>query len=167
MYTKGYILVIAISLTIFSCARKEKINLTFSLETVDSLMRLEKRPVHKKERLISYNDTIDFSDEKDQIFFEKDTITYKTNAEGRKELISVNGKVLTKYRLKDSEFNIDSMVLVVDPNELDIYYAKDNPNIIIIKSKPMNWVGTMTKFSFLQFINSKEKTVVEFIREDE
>ena len=31
----------------------------------------------------------------------------------------------------------------------------------------MNWVGRMTSFSFFQLINSKEKTVVEFVREGE
>ena len=167
MYIKRYILIIAVLLTSFSCVQKKKINLTFSKETVDSFMKLEKKRVSKKERIISYSDTINFSDEKDQIFFERDTVIYKTNSKGRKELISINNNVLTKYKLKDSEFNIDSMELVVDLNELNIYYAEDNPNIIIIKSKPMNWVGTMTKFSFFQLINSKDKTVVEFIREDE
>lgn len=167
MYRKGYILITTILLTNFSCVKKKEINLTFSREIVDSLLKLEKKCVDKKKRIISFTDTIEFSDEKNQIFFEKDTITYKTNSKGIKELVYINNKVLMKYRVKNSEFNIDSMELVVDLNELDICYIKDNPSIIIIKSNPMNWVGTMTRYSFFQLINSKEKTLVEFIKKDE
>lgn len=167
MYIKGYILIALILLASFSCAKKKETTLTFSREIVDSLMNLEKKCINKKKRIISFTDTIEFSDEKDQIFFEKDTITYKTNSKGRKELISFNNEVLMKYRVKNSKYIIDSMELVIDLNELDICYLKDKPNIIIIKTKPMNWVGRMTRLSFFQLINSKEKTVVEFIREDE
>ena len=59
------------------------------------------------------------------------------------------------------------MDLVFDLNLLEICYLKNNDNIVIIKNTPMNWVGRMTNFSFFQLINLKEKTVVEFIREDE
>lgn len=163
---KGFVLLASILIINFSCVKKKEINF-YSREIIDSLLKLEKKCVDKKKRIISFTDTIGFSDEKDQIFFKKDTITYKTNSKGIKELVYINNKALMKYSVKNSEYNIDSMELVVDLNELDICYIKENPNIIIIKSKPMNWVGTMTRYSFFQLINSKEKTLVEFIRKDE
>ena len=165
MQTKEHVLITVILLINLSCVKKKEINF-FSSETVDSILKLEKKCINNKKRIISFTDTINFSDEKDQIFFEKDTITYKTNSKGRKELISINNEELKDYRVKNSKFNIDTMELVVDLNELDICYVKKNPNIIIVKSKPMNWVGKMTRFSFFQLINSKEKTIVKFIKED-
>jgi len=141
--------------------------LTFSIEVVDSLLKEERICIDKKERIISYIDTIEYTGEINQIFFEKDTITYTEGFKGRKSITLFNNNLLRKYALQNSKFNIDSMDLVLDLNLLEICYLKNNDNIVIIKTTPMNWVGRMTSFSFFQLINLKEKTVVEFIREEE
>ncbi len=141
--------------------------LTFSIEVVDSLLKEERICIDKTERIISYTDTINYIGEINQIIFRKDTVTYTENLKGSKSISLFNNNLLRKYTLQDSIFNIDSMVLVFDLNLLEICYLKNNDNIIIIKTTPMNWVGRMTRFSFFQLINSKEKTVVEFIREEE
>jgi len=167
MFKKGFFLIAAILLTIFSCVQEKKIDLTISKEFADSLLNMEKICIYKKERIISYQDTIRYSGEKNQIIIEKDTITYISDSKGKRIIRLINNEPLKKYTMKNSEFNIDSMELVIDLNELNICYLKNNSNIIIIASKPMNWVGRMTRFSFFQLINSKEKTVFEFIREEE
>lgn len=141
--------------------------LTFSIEVVDSLLKEERICIDRKERIISYIDTIDYRGEINQIIFGKDTITYTENLKGRKSVTLFNNKSLGKYTLQNSKYTIDSMDLVFDLNLLEICYLKDNDNIVIIKTTPMNWVGRMTSFSFFQLINSKEKTVVEFVREEE
>jgi hypothetical protein len=140
--------------------------LTFSIEVVDSLLKEERICIDKKERIISYTDTIDYTGEINQIIFGKDTITYTENLKGRKSVTLFNNESLQKYTLQNSQYTIDSMDLVFDLNLLEIYYLKNNDNIIIIKTTPMNWVGRMTSFCFFQLINLKEKTVVEFIREE-
>jgi hypothetical protein len=140
---------------------------TFSIEVVDSLLKEERICIDKKERIISYTDTIDYTGEVNEIFLEQDTITYTEGRKGSKSITLFNNKYLRKYTLQDSIFNIDSMDLVLNLNLLEICYLKNNENIVIIKTTPMNWVGKMTRFSFFQLINSKEKTVVEFIREEE
>ena len=141
--------------------------LNFSIEVVDSLLKEERICIDKKERIISYKDTINYTGEINEIFLEKDTITYTEGRKGSKSITLFNNMPLRKYTLHDSIFNIDSMDLVLDLNLLEICYLKNNDNIIIIKTTPMNWVGRMTRFSFFQLINSKEKTVVEFIKENE
>lgn len=67
----------------------------------------------------------------------------------------------------NKNFNIDSLNLNIDYTESDFYAFKSNPTYLLVVSKSMNWVGRMTSFSFFQLINSKEKTVIEFIREEE
>ncbi len=165
-----------ISVGLFVCCasnnRKKENNstigrLTFSIEVVDSLLKEERICIDKKERIISYADTIDYSGEINQIIFGKDTITYTEGIKGRKNITLFNSISLRKYTLQNSEFNIDSMDLVFDLNLLEICYLKNNDNIVITKTTPMNWVGRMTSFSFFQLINSKEKTVIEFVREGE
>jgi len=141
--------------------------LIFSAEVVDSLLKEERICIDKKEWITSYRDTIEYTDAINEIFFEKDTITYTEGFRERKTITLFNNNLLRKYVLQNSEFNIDSMYLTLDLHDLEICYLKNNDNIVIIKTKPMNWVGIMTRLSFFQLINSKEKTVVEFIREDE
>ncbi|HMQ70835.1 MAG TPA: hypothetical protein PKC58_17800 [Ignavibacteria bacterium] len=70
-------------------------------------------------------------------------------------------------RKNSPNFNIDSLNLNIDYSESYLYGFKSNPTYLLVVSKPMNWVGTMTRFSFFQLINSKEKTVIEFIIEEE
>ena len=137
-----------------------------SNELVDSLLNQERICIDKKERIISYVDTIEDRGEINQIFVEKDTITYTEDFKGRRRITLFNNDSLRKYALENSEFNIDSMNLALDLNELEICYLKSNDDIVVIIIKPMNWVGKMTRFSFFQLINSKEKTVVEFIKKD-
>lgn len=137
--------------------------LNFSKEVVDSLLKVERICIDKKERKISYIDTIDYRGEINQIIFGKDTITYNENLEGRKYVSLFNNMNLRKFTIQNSKYNIDSMDLVIDLNLLEICYLKNNNYIVIIKTTPMNWVGKMTNFSFFQLINLKEKTVVEFV----
>ncbi len=160
-------LITSILLMTFSCIQERKGDLTISIDVVDSLLKEERICIDKKERVISYLDTIKYSDEINQIIFENDTITYRENNKGEKKIYLLNNKILKKYFVRNSEFTIDSMDLVFDLNQLEICYLKNNYNNIIIKSKPMNWVGTMAKFSFFQLINSNENTLIEFIREEE
>ena len=140
--------------------------LTFSVEVVDSLLKEERICIDKKERIISYTDTINYRGEINQIIFGKDTITYTDDLIGRKSITLFNNKSLRMYILQNSKYTIDSMDLVLDLNLLDICYLKNNDKIVIVKTTPMNWVGRMTNFSFFQLINLKEKTVVEFIKEE-
>jgi len=142
-------------------------NSTFSKEVADSLLNEERNCIDKKERIISYADTIDYMGEINQIIFEKDTITYTEDIKGRKSLTLFNNKHLRNHALQNSKYNIDSMDLVFDLNLLEICYLKNNDKIVIIKTKPTNWVGRMTSFSYFQLINSEENTLIEFIREEE
>lgn len=141
--------------------------LTITSEVVDSLLKVERACISKKERIISYTDNLNYKGEINQIIFGEDTITYTENLKGRKIVTLFNNNSLRKCIVKNSKHVIDSFDLVLDLNELEICYLKNNDDIIIIKVKPMNWVGTTTRFSFFQLINSKEKTVIEFIREEE
>lgn len=141
--------------------------LTYSINFIDSLLKEKKNCIEKKERIISYIDTINYVGEINEIFIKNDTITYIENLNGIKSISLFNNMTLRKHTLQDSIFNIDSMDLVLDLNLLEICYLKYNDNIIIVNTKPMNWVGTMTRYSFFQIINSKDKTVLEFIRDEE
>jgi hypothetical protein len=166
MCKKKLLLAATILFLSYSCLHKKSHNFNISVKNIDSILKLEKRCIEKKERLIFYDDTINFSNEIDRIIFEKDTLIYKNDDKGFKEIMSLNSELMTKHTLQNQEFNIDDMDLVVDLNEIHICYLKNNGNIIIVETKPMNWVGIMTKFSLIHLINKKEKTVVEYIRED-
>lgn len=141
--------------------------LIFSIGVVDSLLKEERICIDKKERIISFTDTMNYKGEINQIIFGKDTITYAKNLQGRRSVTLFNSSSLRKYTLQDSAFIIDSMDLAFDFNLLEICYLKINDNVVIVKTTPMNWVGRMTSFSFFQLINTKEKTVVEFVRKEE
>lgn len=78
--------------------------------------------------------------------------------------IDKNKAKIFRYNTK---FNVDSLNLNIDYTESDCYLFKKELSYLLIVSKPMNWTGTMTKFSFFQLINFKKRTVIEFIREDE
>ncbi|HMQ70832.1 MAG TPA: hypothetical protein PKC58_17785 [Ignavibacteria bacterium] len=94
-----------------------------------------------------------------------DTVYEKSKVDKRN--LYLNNKRLNVCNIKSDAFNLDSMEVHVVYTESEIYAFRNNPFYLLIVSHPMNWVGRMTSFSFFQLINLKEKTVVEFIREEE
>lgn len=94
-----------------------------------------------------------------------DTIYEKRKIDKRN--LYLNKMQLNVCKIKNNVFDIDSMELHVVYTESEIYTFENSPSYLLVVSHPMNWVGTMTRFSFFQLINLKEKTVVEFIKEEE
>lgn len=92
-----------------------------------------------------------------------DTVYEKSKVDKRN--LYLNNKPLNVCCIKNNTFDLDSMEVHIDYTESEIYTFKNNPFYLLVVSHPMNWVGTMTRFSFFQLINSKENTVVEFIRD--
>ena len=94
-----------------------------------------------------------------------DTVYEKSKVDKRN--LYLNNMLLNVCNINNNTFDLDSMEVHIVYTESEIYAFKNNPFYLLVVSHPMNWVGTMTRFSFFQLINSKEKTVVEFIREEE
>jgi hypothetical protein len=94
-----------------------------------------------------------------------DTVYEKSKVDKRD--LYLNDKRLNVCNIKSNAFNLDSMEVHVVYTESEIYAFRNNPFYLLIVSHPMNWVGRMTRFSFFQLINLKEKTVVEFVIEEE
>lgn len=93
-----------------------------------------------------------------------DTVYEKSKVDKRN--LYLNDKPLNVCNIKSNDFNLDSMEVHVVYTESEIYASRSNPFYLLIVSHPMNWVGRMTSFSFFQLINLKERTVVEFVREE-
>jgi hypothetical protein len=91
-----------------------------------------------------------------------DTMYEKSNLDKRD--LYLNNIRLNVCKMKDGTFDLDSMDMHIVYSESEFYVFENNPFYFLVISHPMNWVGTMTSFSFYQLINSKEKTVTEFIR---
>jgi hypothetical protein len=79
--------------------------------------------------------------------------------------ISIAGNKLLKMN-----YNNVNCTLNTDSIEMNIYYTESeyfwfgSLNILLVVSKPMDWVGLMSAaFSFYQLINIDKKTVYEFI----
>ncbi len=94
-----------------------------------------------------------------------DTVYQRSKVDKRN--LYLNKKRLNVCKIKNNLFNLDSMEMHVVYTESEIYTFRNNPFYLLIVSHPMNWVGRMSSFSFFQLINSKEKTVTEFVREGE
>jgi hypothetical protein len=101
--------------------------------------------------------------------FEYNDVKYKLIA--RHQAIADRSVYLNKVKAKiirnDKNFNIDSLNLNIDYTESDMYAFKNHPEYLLIVSKPMNWTGTMTNYSFFQLISLKQNDVMEFINQDE
>ena len=83
-----------------------------------------------------------------------------------KARIVTNDTVFDSESMDTSIMHIDSMDLNVIYTESSLYRFKSNPGYLLIRSGPMNWVGTMTRLDFFQLINSQDKPIIEFIEED-
>jgi hypothetical protein len=90
-------------------------------------------------------------------FFEKNKMN--------KQNFYLNKKPLNVCNVKNNTFNLDSMEMQIDYKEALFYDVKNNSSYLLIKSIPMNWVGSMSKFSFFQLIYLKENLVFQFISE--
>lgn len=132
---------------------------------LNSLLNLDRNCVNNIKRIISYSDTINYKNEINQIIFNSDTITYIEDSNGRKNISLYNGVHLRKYSFPSSKYNIDSLDIVLDLNLLDVCYLKGY-NGVIIKTIPMNWVGTMSNYYYYQLINKNDNSVVEFIKKE-
>ncbi len=102
---------------------------------------------------------------KENTFEFDDTVFEKSKVNKRNTYL--NKKLLNVCNIKNNTFDLDLMEVHIVYSESEIYAFKNNPFYLLVISHPMNWVGTMSRFSFFQLINLKEKTVVEFIREEE
>jgi len=113
----------------------------------------------------------DFSFTNYQLSYKENTIefvdTVFENSKVDKRNLYLNNMRLNVCNVKNNAFALDSMEMHVVYTESDFYAFKNNPAYLLVVSKPMNWVGTMTRFSFYQLVNLKEKSVIEFIREEE
>jgi hypothetical protein len=96
-----------------------------------------------------------------------DTAYEKNRGKIDKRNTYLDGVRLDVCSIKNNTFVVDSVEMNIVYTESEIYTFVNNPSCLLIVSHPMNWVGTMTRFSFFQLINSKQKTVIEFIREEE
>lgn len=92
-----------------------------------------------------------------------DTVYEKTKVDKRN--LYLNNMPLNDCNIKNNIFDLDSMEVHIVYTESEFYTFKNNPVYLLVVSHPMNWVGAMTRFSFFQLINTKEKIVVEFIRD--
>lgn len=101
--------------------------------------------------------------------FEYDDVKYKLiaihDAIADRDIYLNNAKA--KIIRTDKNFNIDSLNLNIDYTESDYYTFKNNPEYLLIVSKPMNWVGNMANYSFFQVIDSQRDKVIEFIKQDD
>ena len=132
----------------------------------------------KGEKLISEPDikytsgySDDFSFTNYQLSFKEniiefiDTIYEKSKIDKRN--FYLNNRRLNVCKIRNTAFDLDSMEMHVVYTESEIYSFKNNPFYILVVSHPMNWVGTMTRFSLFQMINLRDKTIFEFIMEEE
>lgn len=93
-----------------------------------------------------------------------DTIFQRNMSSTTIRSVHVNGKQLDICRVKNDMFPLDSMDMHIVYSESEFYTFKNNPYYLVVISHPMNWVGTMTQYSFFQVINRKANSVSEFIR---
>lgn len=94
-----------------------------------------------------------------------DTVFEKNRSKTNKRSIYINDLPLNVCGIKNKSFAVDSMEMHIIYTESEIYTFKNNPSYLLVVSHPMNWVGLMTRFSFFQLIDIKERKVIEFIRE--
>ena len=82
--------------------------------------------------------------------------------------IFFNNQKIKRYPYGNLDgISIDSMDMNIDYTESGFYTFENDPSYLLVLSKPMNWVGTMTRYSFFQLISLKQNNVIEFIREEE
>ena len=162
---KNVFFAIGLFLLIFlSCKDEKETKADFNMnENIDSLLVLDKICVEDKERIISYLDTIEFENEVNNIVFGNDTLTYNNASKRNYTLTSVNNQKINLQTI-NNEFKPDSMDLTIDLNTLEICYLKSNSKIIIIETKPMNWVGKMANLSLYTLIFKEKNTAIEVIK---
>jgi len=81
-----------------------------------------------------------------------------------KRSVSINKKTIKTIRNNTDELNIDSADINIIYTESDFYALKQDSSYLLIRSLPMLM---MKGYYFYQLVNLKEKTVIEFIREEE
>lgn len=89
--------------------------------------------------------------------------TLKNGVSNRQILIAGNKLLKMKYNNVNCTLNTDSIEMNIYYTESE-YYWFGSLNMLLVVSKPMEWVGLMSAtFSFYQLINIDKKTVYEFI----
>ena len=90
-----------------------------------------------------------------------DTLYTKTGES--KPSIFLDKKLLIIFPVTNKEIEIKSADLQLIYSESEVYTIKDEPEYLLVISHPMNWVGTMTRYSFFQLLNLKEGIVYEYV----
>ena len=90
-----------------------------------------------------------------------DTLYTKTGES--KPSIFLDKKFLIIFPVTNKEIEIKSADLQLIYSESEVYTIKDEPEYLLVISHPMNWVGTMTRYSFFQLLNLKEGIVYEYV----
>lgn len=110
----------------------------------------------------------DLSDTCYRILYKEYTIDFVDTAyaqsQSDKWILYLNETPLKVQRVKNNQFDIDSIEMHLNYSESEFYAFKNDSDFLLVVSHPMNWGGLMEQVFFYQLINLREGIVFELIR---